>query len=76
MYFLNIFISFINIMKHFRTSYLQNEAVNELKVNFISREATHVSLIKHCLAIRDTFKVFTPITVDNCITKDMKVFTI
>ena len=31
---------------------------------------------KHCLAIRDTFKAFTPITVDYGITKDVKVFTI
>ena len=32
--------------------------------------------IKHCLDIRDTFKVFTPITVDYGIAKDVKVFTI
>ena len=32
------------IFKHFKTSYLQNEAVNELKDNFISPETTSVSL--------------------------------
>ena len=39
-YFLNIFIS----LEVFRNSYLQNEAVNELKDNFICQEATRVSL--------------------------------
>ena len=44
MYFLNIFISLKEVEKYFRTSYLQNEAVNELKANFICWEATRVSL--------------------------------
>ena len=35
-YFLNIFISLKVSYKHFKTSYLQNKAVNELKGNFIS----------------------------------------
>ena len=35
---------FKSITKVFQTSYLQNEAVNELNDNFICREATRVSL--------------------------------
>ena len=42
--FLNIFISLKVLEKYFRTSYLQSEAVNELKANFICQEATPVSL--------------------------------
>ena len=57
---------------YFRTSYLQNKAVNELKDNFICREATRVSKIEHCLAIRDTFKALIPSTVDYAMTRDVK----
>ena len=38
------FISLKVLQKHFRTSYLQNEAVNELNANFICPEATRFSL--------------------------------